>query len=232
MIRMIGLLVALLMVLGFGTALAQVRQRTQPPPPQYGVAEHKAEIHVFGGYRWTFSRRVTYYDRLGRPQTGDLDIKDGGFWAIALDLNLHPAAELELLYDRQESKATFKTAGVKNEVADLDVEYWQIGAVKGIRQGKVKPFGSFSLGATHYKAKGDYDGGIIDASDWQFSMILGLGVKYYASERIGVRAQARLPFTFTSTGLGIGCGWGGCGATVGGTGIAQIDLSGGLYVMF
>ncbi|MCK5619955.1 MAG: hypothetical protein KAJ17_11165, partial [Candidatus Krumholzibacteria bacterium] len=65
-----------------------------------------------------------------------------------------------------------------------------------------------------------------------FSMIFGLGAKIYATDRIGLRVQARLPFTFISGGAGIGCGTGGCYTTVGGSGIAQFDVSAALMLMF
>lgn len=231
MTRKILLIVVLVLVLAPSLVTAQTARRA-PMTPAYVVPEHKAEITVYGGYRWTWSRRVSW-----GINTGDLDLKNTGFWGIAVDINLHPAAQLELMYDRQETDWTFKRGGITNTLGPTTVEYWQIGAVKGIQQGKVKPFGSITLGATRYGLAGEYtdpiDGSTfrVDDSAWKFSVIFGLGAKIYASERIGVRAQARLPFTFFNTGLGVGCGFGGCGATVGGTGLAQFDLSAGLFVM-
>ena len=232
MFRKLLLFIALLLVFDVSAATAQRRGGGQQPPPQYGVQEHKAELNVFGGYRWTFSRRIN----LGIAGTGDIDIKDSGFWAAEIDINVHPFAQLLLLYDNQSSELTFKRGAVKESLTKMNVHYLQIGAVKGMRKGDVLPFGSVSLGATYYTYTDstiEIDGDVypID-SQWRFSLILGLGVKYYASEKIGIRAQARLPYTFLSTGLGIGIGTGGAGVTFGGNGIAQIDLSGGLFVMF
>lgn len=228
MCRKLLLFIALLLVLNVSAAMAQRRGGGQQPPPQYGVQEHKAELNVFGGYRWTFSRGIT----LDYGTSGDIDIKDSGFWAAEIDINVHPFAQLLLLYDYQSSEMTFKQAGVTQSLTDMNVYYLQIGAVKGMRKGDVLPFGSVSLGATYYTYAQDtveISGRVYPIENqWRFSMILGLGVKYYASEKIGIRAQARLPFTFLSAGLGIGTG----GVSVGGTGIAQFDLSGGLFVMF
>jgi hypothetical protein len=227
MTRKILLIVALVIVLAPTLAMAQTTPRAQPAPA-YVIPEHKAEILVYGGYRWTWSRNVGI---------GDLDLKNTGFWGVAIDFNLHPAAQLEILYDRQETDWTLKRGGVTSTLGPTSVEYLQIGAVKGIQKGKVKPFGSMSLGATRYGLSGEYTDPVdgskysVDESAWKFSIIFGFGAKIYASERIGIRAQARLPYTFLNTGLGVGCGFGGCGATVGGTGIAQFDLSAGLFIM-
>jgi hypothetical protein len=231
MTRKILLLVVLVLVLVPNLAAAQTARRAQAPP-SFVIPEHTAEILVYGGYRWTWSRRISW-----GINSGDLDLKNTGFWGIAVDFNLHPAAQLEILYDHQETDWTFKQGGITRTLGPTTVQYLQIGAVKGIQQGKVKPFGSMSLGATRYGLSGEYTDPIDDSTitvsedAWKFSVIFGLGVKFYASERIGIRAQARLPYTFMNTGLGVGCGFGGCGATIGGTGIAQFDLSAGLFVM-
>jgi hypothetical protein len=87
------------------------------------------------------------------------------------------------------------------------------------------PFGAFSLGATQYHFKNSS----IDDS-WRFSMIFGLGVKYYASERMGIRIQANLPLTFFSSNAGVACPP--CSLYYGGTGVFQFDVGGGLFLNF
>jgi hypothetical protein len=184
---------------------------------------HKIEMTPWAGYAWTFARRVTYLDT-----TGDLDIGDSPVWGFEVDVNLHPGAQLALLYSRQDSDLSYKTGGVKYDVSDVSVEYFQIGGIGGVRQGKVLPFGMVTLGATRFAYKN------IQAADdvWKFSIILGLGAKYYASERIGLRVQATLPWTMMSGGTGMGCGTGGCYTTVGGTGVAQFLATAGMMFMF
>jgi hypothetical protein len=215
MSRKILVFVVLLLALDFSASFAQRRSGSGSTSIQ--SHDHRLELHVFGGYAFTFSRRVC-------SPCGDLDIKDSGFWAIAADINVQPFTQLELLYNRQDSKLIFRPdpGGIRRE-ADIAVEYWHIGGLRGIPQGNLMPFGSLTLGATRYNLK---DSTFSD--EWKFSMILGVGAKFYPNDRLGVRVQARLPFTFTSTYLGFGPG----GAMVGGTGIAQFDLSGGLFLMF
>ncbi|MCK5407661.1 MAG: outer membrane beta-barrel protein [Candidatus Krumholzibacteria bacterium] len=204
-------------------AWAQYRQ-----PPARSVSQplsHQFEITPFGGYSWTFSRRVN----LGFPvnQSGDLDFTSSPFWGVELDITLQPGAQLALLYSRQDTDLTFKSGGLKKNVTSMSVEYFQVGAVGGVKQGNILPFGMMTLGATRfaYDTPGQGD-------TWKFSMIFGLGAKIYATDRIGLRVQARLPFTLVSGGAGIGCGFDGCYTTVGGSGIAQFDVSAALMLMF
>lgn len=194
-----------------------------PAAAQYNNWDHRGELHVYGGYSWTTSRDVAY-----GVDAGDIDIKSSGFWGVALDLNVRSGGQLELLYNRQESKLTYRPiAQPTQEVTDMTVEYWQIGGLQGVLQGQVLPFGSLSLGATHYSFS---DPSI--ESTTKFSMIFGVGAKAYLNDRVGVRVQGRIPFTFLSSGGSVGCGPAGCYTTIGGSGIMQIDVSGGLFLMF
>lgn len=203
--------------------------------PENALAQRRSggnvEAHFYGGYRFTFSRSATIPDPDGGNSfvSGDLDIKDSGFWGVALNFNLRPDSAVELIYNRQDTELTFREFGNNREskLADTAVEYWHVGGLYGIPQGQILPFTSFSLGATHYVFKNSDL-----ADDWRFSIMAGLGVKYYANERFGLRLQARLPMTFFSGGAGFGCGTGGCGTTIGGTGISQLDFGGGAFIRF
>jgi len=209
-------------IMAVGSASAQTRRQTSQT--RMSQAQHKVELNVFGGYRFTFSRRVC---QIG---CGDMDLKDSGFWALELDINVQPYTQLALLYDRQDTQITFNSDNPtrpKETLGDVALEYWHIGGIRGVPQGNVMPFGMFTLGATRLNYK---NSNLSD--DWFFSMILGGGAKIYASERLGIRLQARLPFTFTNTFWGVGCGGGGCGTTVGGYGVAQFDVSAGLMLLF
>lgn len=202
-------------------AMAQYRQppRRNMPSPM----THQLEITPWGGYAWTFSRRVSYLNG-----TGDLDIGSSPLWGVEVDVNLHAGAQLALMYTRQDSDLSFKTGGVNNKVTDLSVEYFQIGGVGGVRQGDLLPFGMVTLGATRFAFKD------LPAADdlWKFSIILALGAKVYPTDRIGLRIQATLPWTMMSGGAGIGCGPGGCYTTVGGVGVAQFLATAGVMFMF
>ena len=124
-----------------------------------------------------------------------------------------------LLYRRQDTEATFKSGGTTDNLGDIAIEYWHVGIVKAIKmQDNVMPFTSFSLGGTRY----DYEGG--DA--WKFSVLLGIGAKVYLNDKIGLMVAGQMPFTILDSFIGIGTG----GVSLGGTGIAQFDLTAGLII--
>ena len=174
---------------------------------------HRFEIIPMYGYVWTVSRSATY-----SGYGGDFDLKNGDFWGVALDINAKPGVQVRLLYRRQDTQMTWKQAGITEDLGDIGVEYWHIGAVGGMRNGNVMPYTSLTLGTTRY---------ILDYGDeWKFSIILSLGAKVYLNERIGLMVGGQMPFTFTDAFLGIGTG----GMSIGGTGIVQLDLVAGLII--
>lgn len=178
-----------------------------------GTRAPRVDIIPMGGYVWTLSQNATY-----NVHSGDVDIKSGGFYGIALDVYAVPYMQVRLLYRRQDTQLTFKRSGITEDLGDVAVEYWHIGAVKGIQRGKILPFSSFTLGGTRYA----YDSG----DNWKFSIIIGLGAKVHINERIGLMATGQMPFSFTGAFVGVGTG----GVSVGGTGIAQFDVTGGLII--
>jgi len=227
-------LIALGLFLVTQVPMAQAQARRGSSPGASSILDHKAELHVFGGYSWTWSRRVGAPTGIGGSiQYGDADISDSGFWGIELDYNVAPGQMVEFMYSRQDAVLTFNpdTAPKKN-VSDIAVHYYQIGGLAGVPQGNIFPYGSFTLGLTYFSPKNNFDDQPFVDSTTRFSVIPGLGVRIYAGERIVLRLQARLPISFFGGGVGFGCGGGGCGTTVGGYGLTQFDLGGGLGVRF
>jgi opacity protein-like surface antigen len=219
--------VFLCLLLSLLATSAWAQYRRPPARAQSQPFSHRIEITPFGGYSWTISRRVNV--TFPEPTTGDIDVKSSPYWGIEVDVTIEPGAQLALLYTRQDSDLTFKRQGFgKETVTGMSVEYFQIGGVGGLRQGNLFPFGMLTLGATRYA----YDDIRASEDTWKFSMIFGLGAKVYANDRIALRVQGRMPFTFFSGGAGIGCGFNGCYTTVGGSGIAQLDVSAGLAFLF
>jgi hypothetical protein len=189
-----------------------------------GIPPHKGEIGFHGGYVWTWAREVY----VGSVTTGSMDIKESGYWGITLDVNVEPGKQVELLYRRQDSRLTFRTPLTPAvDLVDVGVEYWQIGGLGGVPRGDFLPYGLFTVGATHVMFKNSpYE------DNWKFSMMFGLGAKKYMGEKFGLRAQAQLPFTIIDGGGTISCGSLGCISTIGGTGVGQIDIGGGLFLQF
>lgn len=217
------LLVSVLLV---GTSSAQLRNN---PRDSYSYHEPGPEIYGMAGYQWTWSRDI-WNAYTGRE--AELDIESSWNWSGGINLPAPQGSQIELAYGYQGSEFTVKDFSGKETLADVSVQYLQIGALKGIPRGNVLPFTSITLGATRYGVKEFTFEGVQEQAEsiWKFSAVLGVGVKYYTQKSAGIRLNFRMPVTFTSGGVGIGCGGGGCGATVGGTGITQFEMAAGIFI--
>ncbi len=208
-------------VVGLTPAVASAQRTAGGASGATGM--HRFEITPFGGYTWTFARDFYYGLDAGR-----VDIEDSGMWGIALDFNLpyKPGSQIELLYNRQDSKIQFQSLVYPQGIeSDFAVEYWHVGGIYGIQRGQVMPFTMLTLGGTRYISEE------LDEDNWKFSIIFGLGAKVYASDRIGLRVQGRFPFSIFSSGGAVGCGSGGCYTSISGTGLGQFDLSAGVMLL-
>jgi len=190
----------------------------QPAGFEFVEQKHRLEIIPIGGYVWSQS-----LDGFVGTTYGKFDVKSSGFYGVAVDINARPGFQLELLWQRQDTELEFKSGGSKQSLGDMAIEYWQIGGVTGVQRDNVMPFTGVTLGGVRVAPdQGD------DA--WKFGVILSLGAKVYLSERVGIRVQGRLPWIITNFGAGIGIGTGGVSAGLGGSGVLQADVSGGLIV--
>jgi hypothetical protein len=186
--------------------------------------QHRFEITPFGGYQFLGKTSVYFQNNYG-----DIDIKDSEVFGFSINVPVIYGAELELFYSRQDSRLNFKSGafGTGETLFDMSVEYFQIGALRGIRQGNILPFGVVTLGATNFNPK---KAGL--SSEVKFSFTFGLGAKVYLSDRIGIRLQGTLLMPVQWAGGGVYFGTGGSGVSVNaGSTLVQIDVRGGLIIM-
>lgn len=190
-------------------------------------AQDKAEITGYVGYM--FGTSVTVLN--GEVNlAGDLNF--GGI----VDINVRSGGQFELLYSHQPSELRFRSlAGVQTTLSNVGVNYFQAGGLYYVPRGPVSPFLSLTLGATLYSPSASSatlpDGRTLPLRDeWRFSGAFGLGVKASGRGRVGFRAQSNLWFTFIDSAGGMWCGLGGCSVGFGGTGIAQLSFTGGLFI--
>jgi hypothetical protein len=179
----------------------------------------QVEITPLVGYQ--FGGKITV-------QRGSLNIKDDLNYGVMLDITVRPNTQVELSYSRQDTRVEFRGVGFENVNIDASVEYWQIGGLVEYPKDRVRPFGLFTLGATHFNPKAT---GV--SSVWRFSGTIGGGVKVFLSPNIGLRLQGRLLLPYMSGGSSIFCGLpGGCYITLGGTVLLQADATAGLILAF
>ncbi|MBR8536834.1 hypothetical protein KDU71_14765 [Carboxylicivirga sediminis] len=150
-----------------------------------------------------------------------------------LSVEVMPGLMGEFSYTRSKTTARYDdfVAGDRTNY-DMAIDYFQLGALKALKQGPVVPFGMASLGVTWFNMQTH---GVSDHVS--FSAALGGGVKFFFSDRVGIRLQGRLllPMYFSGGGLFLGIGSGGPSTGVGiSTGVLTVqgDFSGGLIVRF
>jgi opacity protein-like surface antigen len=182
------------------------------------------EINAYGGY---VPNSHTMYSYNGYR----LKIDGGGNFGIGVGMNTPMGVVAELSYMRFSS--TLRQDGGINTIVDpqpINVEYYQLGAQKPLMEGEsFIPYGMFSLGASRFnptEGTEDY---------WRFAIGLGAGIKYFFTDAIGIRVQARLLMPLYFGGVGFGCGIGTGGSSCGGgayfgTEIFQGDFTGGVVL--
>ncbi len=226
--RVLLSMAALLML---SAAVASAQNTMRKTSTMYSQPESRIELIGMAGYAWTMAMDVYFGNQLG-----ELDFSDDVYYGGALDYTVSPpgsmkVAQVRLMYRREDGE--LQARGIGNRfTTDGSVEYFQIGGVTGVNRGKAMPFGTVSLGATHFSVD-DFSSGNVQVQggdSWKFSMIFGLGVKVYTSPKIGIMLDANWPITFTDAWGGVTVGTGGAGVGITGTGVSQLDIGGGLII--
>ncbi len=164
---------------------------------------------------------------------GDLKIRDEVSWGLTAGKPIRPGVVVEFAYTGMNSVASWSPyLGYGNEFPeqkfDVVVNYFNIGATQG---SEIAPglhgFGGIYLGAAWFNAQS----GIEDI--WRFNISLGAGLKYYFTDKLGLRLQGniRFPMFFSGGGFycGIGSGGSGCGLNINSaSSIIEGDLTAGL----
>lgn len=181
----------------------------------------QTEIFGFGGY-------MTYSSVAVRE--GDLKFDDGPNYGFGLDVAIQRGVFVELNYTHNQTSVRLQRFNGPNEqLFDMNTHYFQIGAQYEFRRSpkqKAFPYTLATLGATLFDAK---DPSLSD--EWRFSVAFGGGGKFYLSNKIGIRLQARMLLPMTFSGGGMWCGSGGCGAGVGAwTPLVQFDFTAGVFI--
>lgn len=193
--------------------------------PLISLAQNGIEIIPFGGYM--FGGSVNFYQ-------GKLKITDGVDYGISLVIPLREIVDLEIEYTGMQGEARFQVypgyPDYSDEKTEISTNYFQIGVLKALslNNPKIRPFGSFSVGATLFSLNEYTD-------TWRFSITAGLGAKLMLSDHFGIMIRGRfmMPMTFGGVGgyCGIGTGGSGCGLSLNGYAQPlQGDFNAGLII--
>jgi hypothetical protein len=184
------------------------------------LAQPSITLEGFGGWLWTGS--AGYYNNIKVDDLGNYGIRAG----------VSPGDEMLVEFEWNHTETTLHgndyITGVKYD-EDVKMNYYLLGFNKELSEGPAVPFGLFNVGVLNVKG--------VESTTYInenfFTIGLGGGLKYYFSDHIGIRLQARLFLPMQFAGVGFGCGGGGCGSSVSGyTNTVQGDFTGGIILKF
>ena len=187
-----------------------------------------AQVDLFGGYGWQIGGKARFYE-------GDINIKSNTQWHIGLDAYMAEGVAIRFEYSQMADATAdwIPLPGFSNlfpaERFLMDVHYFQLGAVRGMKMDKIEPYGLISLGATWFAAQELTGAEIGDVT--RFAAALGGGIKIMPSDKVGIKLQARLLLPMYFAGVGLWAGTGGGGVSVGAAiPIVQGDFTAGLVL--
>jgi hypothetical protein len=180
------------------------------------------EITPFGGWLWT--GQVPAYRQ-------NMKADDNGNFGLRVGYQIRPGKTVEFEYNRSESTLRYYDFNSEQrEARPFAMNYYLLGGQYEMSQGDVVPYGLLNIGAVNFTAQD----GRRESATW-LAAGLGGGIKYFFSDAIGLRLQARLLFPMQFSGISLGCGIGAGGASCG-TGInsystiIQGDFTGGVVI--
>lgn len=186
--------------------------------------DHKVELTPFGGY--LLGGSIKFYE-------GKFKIEDNACYGGMLAVQVHSGAFVEFSYTGMTTQGEWQpysdySLEHPGQTVDMTVNHLQIGSVNELPLDNeaIRPYGTFTLGTTWFNFKEE------DSNDeWLFSVAIGLGLKYFFNERIGIRIQSRLLLPIVYNGGGFYIGTGGSGMYISSTApIVQGDFTGGLII--
>jgi hypothetical protein len=178
----------------------------------------KVELSPFIGYE----TGAQIYTNLGY-----LHINDGMDFGGSLNVGMGGGRYAELSYSHLSSALYLEGLTSTDKKCDLAVDYYSIGVLQELKpDAKATPYGLFTLGWVNYRPTENY------SNENKMHVSLAGGIKIRASEKVGLRLQARLlmPLYYAGTYFSLGTGGGGYGISGGIIGV-QGDFTAALVIM-
>jgi len=173
------------------------------------------EITPFIGYQFG-GDVTTFYQN----QYQDVSIDSSENFGVALNLGLSEMAQLELLYNTQDTSAN---ASRFDDSLGLNIDYWQLSLLWSFDPySQINPYVVFGIGGTFIRPEGF-------SSTSKFSGNIGGGVKIFFSDNVGVRLEGRFYGTYINSTTSYCDPFWCYGYT---NSLYQFDVSAGLIIRF
>jgi hypothetical protein len=178
-------------------------------------AQPAITLEGFGGWLWT--GKAGY--------NGTIKVDDRGNYGVRAGIAPKDNMVVEFEWNHTETALYwYDVIAQENYSEDVIMNYYLLGFNQEVSDGPAVPFGVFNLGVLNVKGESNW------SENW-FTVGLGGGLKYYFSDRVGIRLQARLFLPMQFAGIGFGCGTGGCSSGASGyTSTIQGDFTGGVVL--
>jgi hypothetical protein len=186
---------------------------------------HAQVIELNGFYGWQLNGKANLYN-------GEFIMQNAPNYGGKLALGLSTTTFVELSYMRSDSEGYFKPYNISEglgETYQYNSNYITVGGLQEVDLGKIRPFGTIGMGTVIWSTK-EFSG-----NKWQFQFSLGAGLKFWLSDRIGLRVQGSMMMPLVYNGVGFGCGIGTGGSGCGGGLYTRItpfqgEFSGGIIL--
>ena len=179
---------------------------------------HAQKVEITPQYGYQIGSKYNYYG-------GYLKFHGSDQYGLTFGINASDDVTVEFMWAQQNSKVSIQDYiyyPQETEVSDMQVNHYQIGGIHMFGYSDARPFAGLSAGWSTWSPEDS----LFD-SHTTFTLGLTGGLKYFFSDRIGLRLQGQLLLP-TNWG-GFYAGSGGGGVTVGGS-ILQLNFSGGLII--
>lgn len=179
-------------------------------------AQPAITLEAFGGWLWTGSAGYN----------NSIKVDDKGNYGVRAGVSPNEAMVIEFEWNHSDTRLSWNNAINSEKVQeDVAMNYYLLGFNMQKSEGPAIPYGLFNIGVLNVKGQER------NFSENWFTVGLGGGLKYYMSDRVGIRLQARLFMPMQFAGVGFGCGGGGCGTGVSTfTNVIQGDFTGGIIL--
>jgi len=190
----------------------------------------QVEIGGFGGWLWT--GKIPAWRQ-------DIKVSDEGNYGATIGFQIREDMLANFEWNHTDNKATFREYNPDGTLGDfytvpVTFNYYMLGFNYLVTYSEpLVPYGLLNVGIMTAES-GEYSNKS-GSSDTYFAAGLGGGLRYYISENIGIKLQARLLLPMQFGGIGFGCGIGTGGANCGAgvstyTSIIQGDFTGGIIL--
>ena len=181
---------AVLLCLAAGPAAAQSYTYVEPSP-------RNLEITPFVGLFWSTQVNTS---------NGSVVFAAAPDLGATLNIQVDGKSQIEILYAFARPQARFQSTSpfyASTPSFGVTTQYLQLGGLTTFQQGSTEPFLAGGLGmAWFHPSDAQVPGAasIQPADTWLFAFNLGLGVKWFLSDAIGLRLEARafMPVYFNS----------------------------------